>query len=371
MNIPSIVQKALQSIKTGEYLARRSWLIVKYDGKDISEDISKYFLSTSYTDNLGGKVDDITITLEDRAELWTNEWFPDQGAKFDLTIATYNWTNLQEGYKEFHLGVFEMDQLEGSNSPSKVQIKCVSATISEYSTLRGVKRDHKWEDISLWKVANDIAYQNKLGLFWDCSDNPNIKATEQKKESDLNFLKKLCKDNGCSLKIANDKIIIFDEQRYEAKEPTITIHHPPRIPDNEQDNLLHYDQTTGYNFTFKSRDIYKTCHVQYQNTKDKQTIEAIFTDPNRSKGPTLEINQQVDSVAEAQILAKKKLREKNKEEIVFSYHCPGNFNLVAGITVNITGFGKLDGKYIITKSTHDISDTYRTSVNMRRCLNGY
>ena len=45
--------------------------------------------------------------------------------------------------------------------------------------------------------------------------------------------------------------------------------------------------------------------------------------------------------------------------------------MLAATTVNVLGFGKFDGKYIITSAKHQISGGYPTSGEMRRCLNGY
>ena len=77
------------------------------------------------------------------------------------------------------------------------------------------------------------------------------------------------------------------------------------------------------------------------------------------------------TVSEAEKLAKKRLREKNKDEWTMSVDMPGDFRMLAATTVNVLGFGKFDGKYIITSAKHQISGGYTTSVEMRRCLNGY
>lgn len=68
---------------------------------------------------------------------------------------------------------------------------------------------------------------------------------------------------------------------------------------------------------------------------------------------------------------KEKLREKNREEVTMSIDSMGNFNLLASETVNIFGFGRFDGKYIIVTARHDIGNGYTTSIDLRRCLDGY
>ena len=86
----------------------------------------------------------------------------------------------------------------------------------------------------------------------------------------------------------------------------------------------------------------------------------------------LQVNEKVETLEEAERLAKKKLREKNKEEFTVSMTLPGNFALVASNTIDLSGLHVYDGKYLITKSTHEINGSgYTTKIELRRCLDEY
>ena len=364
-------------------MAARAYLtlVYKHKGKDtdLSDDIAPYFLSLSYTDNLSNSADDVTLTLEDRAALWSHEWMPDRGAQLDVTIQTLNWDTLIDGLKTLPLGAFEIDEIELSSLPSVVQIKGLS--IIGTAQLRGVEHNRAWENVTLQKVCQDIADANGLQLFYDCDDEIKLERTEQNYQSDLEFLQKLCTDNGLALKVAADKLIVFDEYKYESADPVIIIRHPrmAAVPTQqetagqEQAQPVIINKLESYRFKIKTRDVYKACHLKYQKGKKDAVIEATFTAPNKkdSDGLTLEISDQADSIPEAERIAKKKLRDKNKEEITGSMTMRGNLNLVAGIVVQIEGFGQFDGKFIIVKATHDLSNGYTTSIDIRRCLNGY
>ena len=63
-------------------LARRVRVIIEYDGKDITEELSKTLLSVSYMDNID-KADNLEITLEDRNGNWAGDWFPKLAVKKD------------------------------------------------------------------------------------------------------------------------------------------------------------------------------------------------------------------------------------------------------------------------------------------------
>ena len=54
-----------------------------------------------------------------------------------------------------------------------------------------------------------------------------------------------------------------------------------------------------------------------------------------------------------------------------SFSFPGNPLIMASVTVKLEGFGVFDGNYLITKATHTLGANYSTSIDVRRCLNGY
>ena len=131
----------------------------------------------------------------------------------------------------------------------------------------------------------------------------------------------------------------------------------------------------SYSFRSKTRDIYKACHVKYENAKKGQTIEYTFEDASKEDGQILEVHKEVADVAEAEKLAKGELREKNKDEVTGRIALTGavsNSMLMAGLTVQVEDFHKFDGKYLITSTSHSVSSSgYSCNIDMRRCLNGY
>lgn len=347
--------------------ARRINAIIKYNNKDISTDINPYIKSISYRDVMSGQADDLQLTLEDRQGLWQSAWFPDKGATLDVSLVTSGWKSAEALLQTLKLGTFELDEIGSSGYPSEVQLKAVSVPFN--NTLRGEEHTRSWEKAELKTIANDIASASKLDLFFDTDYNPTIERAEQTEQSDLSFLLGLCGDYGLALKISSGQLIIFDELKYETAEPLLTIVKPGTIY-IPADNMIYLPAVTAYNLTTKLRDIYAACRVSYQQGKNKAIIEATFTVPGKT-GKTLQVKEQVENVADAERLAKKRLREKNRDEVTGSINLPGSFYLVAGITINLLGFGSYDGKYIITEAQHDAGNGYTTSINIRRCLNGY
>lgn len=374
------------NLAPGSQMSRRAWATVTYtpkgetEGTDISEDLMQYLLSIEYTDNIADAVDDLTLTLEDKTGLWQSSWFPDPGAKLTVTLNTYNNKNLSEGLQQLELGTFEIDQIEVSAMPSTVQIKAVATSLD--STLRGAKNNRSWDDTTVQTVANDLAAVNSLQVEWYCEENPALGHIEQSDESDLAFLRKLCKDNGFNLKVTDKSLVIYDEQQLESGEALVLFKHPTlpaSLPiyavnlASKEGNTTQatVDSFISYKFTAKTRDVYKACHVAYKKGQDKQVIESTFTAPDKTSGKTLEVSEQCDTQAEADRLAKKKLREQNKDEVACSFSLQGDFMYWAGEVIEIRGYGHFDGRYIITKAVHHMGSGYTVDLDLRRCLDGY
>lgn len=368
------------SVPKNGNLGRRVWLEIKYTSAetnktaDISEDVSRYFISLSYSESMSGEADDLTITLEDSDGLWLEHWIPDEdeeGGVFEVTVHTLNQTNLQEGEVTHYLGKFAMDEIELEGMPSVVKIK--TASITGDSSLRSERKNNTWEDVTIKKIAEDIAAKNNLTLFWSCDENPEIDHIEQASQSDTEFLLKLCKSYGLNLKVTPEKLIIFDEAKYEEQESQITIYRPGTQITEAGNNVI-ISELLSYNFRRKTRDTYSKCEVKNQNGRKKEVVQGEFSDPNvaEGKGRTLYINHQVKDKTEADRLSKKKLREANKEKTTGRISTVGNFNLSAGVNLDMRNFGKLSGKYIIDKISHSISSNdCKTDVEIRKCLNGY
>lgn len=345
--------------------ARKTSALILYNGKNISSSLVPYLKSLTVTDNIGGMADDLQITLEDRKALWQGSWLPEMGATLDVSIICENWPELPGTI--YRLGLFEIDEITSSGPPSEVQIKAVS--VPDDNKLRGVERTRSWEKAELKRIANDIAAGAALTLAYEPDYNPIIDRAEQSEESDLNFLYKILQDHGLALKIFDKQLVIFDEADYEAAEPTSIIYKPRQAGDTG--TAFEIKAVKSYSLKSKLRDIYKACHVKYQDGKSKQKIEATFTDPQKASGKTLEVNEQAKTQGEAERLAKKRLRAKNCQEVTGSFSLLGNPLLLAANTIALNGFGAYDATYIITRATHSIGSGFTTDIEIRRCLNGY
>ena len=102
-------------------------------------------------------------------------------------------------------------------------------------------------------------------------------------------------------------------------------------------------------------------------------MEYVYAPSDRPKtGKTLIVNDRVSTLAEAQKLAMKKLRQQNKDEMKVTVTLPGSTILVGGVTVKLSGWGVFDGKYFTEQANHDVGGSgYTTKLDLRRVLEGY
>lgn len=332
--------------------ARSTRIKVIYEGKDISEVLNPYVKSFQYSESMEDEADSSSITLIDRDELWISDWFPIKGSSLTITIIKTD-DGIEE---ELNLGKFEIDEIENRLKPSEAKIKLVS--IPNSSEIRNVEKSRSWEKVQLSKIASDIANESKLELFYDTSEDPIIERAEQDEISDISFLKRQCRDAGLALKVTDSQLIIFDSEKYEGREPILTLEkNSGKIKDFRLSTTIH--------------EIYKSCRVKYEHGKKNEKIDYTFTDSEKASGMSLQINKKVENQVEAEKLAKKKLREKNQEETKASFTLVGDFRYLSGNTIEIAGFYVYDGKYIISKTTHELSSGYTTKVELKKCLKGY
>ncbi len=344
--------------------ARRTVVRLIFDGVDISADINRYLQSLTYTDNEQDKTDDISLSIDDREGVWLGSWLNTpgaaKGAELSAVIIQKNWESDGKD-RVLDCGTFQIDTVSGSGPPTKVTIK--GGSIPATSTARTQKKTKAWEKIKLSGIANEIAGKNGLQCMFESSFDPFYTRKEQVQESDITFLQRLCHAAGISLKVTAKMIVLFDASDYEKKAAVRKIK-------RGASDVLRYSFSTSFQDAS-----YSSCRVKYTDPSSGTTYDATYNAPDAAtngSGQVLEVNEKVSSNAEALTLAEKRLREKNCQQFTATFNLVGDALLVAGVTVEVEGYGAFDGKYIVETATHSVSGSgYTTNVKLRRVLEGY
>ncbi len=327
--------------------ARNTHIHIVYEGKDISRDIAPYLLTFSFTDNEGGKADDLSLTLEDANLAWLLDWTPSKSDTITASIIKSEGDRLST----LPCGTFSVDQIDYSSPPSVLTLKAVSASVSKKA--RREKHTRSWENVTLEGVLSDLAAENGLSLFVDSAGHGVIERVEQVEQSDLEFMKALCEDYGQSVKIQEGRVIVYDLEEYEEKGSVATL-------TREDKRLL------SWKFSTKTAKTYKGARVKYHDpVKDEDYEGEDEDDYQEGSEEWLEIHERVESQGEAQRVAHKRLHEANRREVTGSVSLVGDVRFLAGVNVELEDFGTFSGKYSITKATHKVDTSgYTTTLEL-------
>lgn len=334
-------------------LGRRTRVEVIWMSVPITDDIAPHLLGLTYTDNLSGAADDLSLELEDRDGLWSGNWRPTFGDSCRVSWEAEGWLT---GVDKLDTGVFAHDKIALSGPPGKATIQAVSAPLS--TGLRRRKRTRGWSGMNLFDIAGDIAMRADMRLSFEGPDGAAYKRKEQKNKSDLEFLEDLCKEAGYGLKVTDGQIAIFEEY---TREKTRSV--------GELDLLGGH--VKSWNFDGDDSQRYGACRVTFFSPEKGKKVFGEFKDPVNTDGQTLEVTHAVEDKADAERLAKALLRNANRFATSGRITTLGDPGLVAGVVFDLVNARSFDGRFIVTKAEHHPIGGYTTTLTVRRCLEGY
>lgn len=322
---------------------------LEYEGKDITQEITKYLISVQYTDNEANESDEISFTVEDKHGMWKGDWLPQKGDKVSLSIGYDN--------ELLDCGKFTIDEIEMSGPPDIVTMRGLAAGIN--SPLR-TKNSKAFEGQTLRQIAKAVAdkYGYKI-VATDGSgsilDNVRIERVTQNRETDLAFLKRVGEEYGVVFSVRDTDLIFTSIYDMEKGQPVIEL---------DRTDLMRYSVKD------KATKVYKNARVRHKNVAKNENV-TVFWEEKKNDGAssedTLEIHSRVENMQQAEAKAKAQLHDANRKGQEATFTVPGTPTLVAGNNFTLTGMGALTGKYHIKKSTHNISSGgYTTDVEAVR-----
>ena len=329
--------------------ARQSSVVVKYNGKDITKTITDYIEGFQYVDNASGTADTVTLKLNNRSGKWSGSWIPIQGDYVETIIKLTNWKKEGDNRK-FNCGYFLIDDLSFAGPPSTASIGGITTPIN--TDFNVTKKSKTWKKTSVKKILEKIAKNAGVGLFFSGQDY-QIDELEQSNQEDVTFAFNLCNSYNLAMKLYNKKIVVFDQVEYEKKKATLSI-------DREQ--------TESWSATKSMTRAYDGVSISYTDSKKNKTLTYKFM---LKKGKRImKLNETAESLQDAEVKAKAKLLEHNRQCQTISVKVKGDTKYISSKCVNMTGFGKLDGKYYIDSVTHEknAGSGYYCSIQAHLCI---
>jgi len=143
---------------------------------------------------------------------------PDLGFLLRGEIIRNNWNNDGRNLK-LDCGQFQLDEVVSGGPPKEATIKGTSLPYG--IGVRADKKTREFNSIHLRDLASRIASECGMGIMFEMSINPLYEELEQKDESNIVFLARLCKEVGITVKVTNNIIVLIDIEAY-ARKPHIT-----------------------------------------------------------------------------------------------------------------------------------------------------
>ncbi len=312
--------------------ARQSSVMVAYNGKDITKTITDYVEGFQYVDHASGTADTVSLKLNDRSGKWSDGWIPVEGDYVEATIVLTNWTGPGDNRK-YRCGYFLVDDLSFSGPPSVASIGGIATPIQ--SDFNVTEKSKTWKKTSVKGILTQITGEAGIGLHFSGQDYP-IDELEQSGKTDQAFAYELCSSYNLAMKLYNKKMVVFDQTDYEDQKAGLTI---------DKTQCASWDIKKGMTVA------YDGVSISYTDPKSSKTLSYKFLLKDGSR--IMKVNETAENLQDAEIKAKAKLLAHNRQCQTMNVKLRGDARYVASRCVNLSGFGKLDGKYYIDSVTHE------------------
>ena len=319
--------------------ARSLKMDVSYNKVSFSERVGADIESMTYTDIAADNSDSIDITINAQDDKWINGWMPEQGATLIPDILGRDWEKDGDSRK-IRCGSFVLDNVEYADAPTTMQIGGVSKpSDSDFSEL---ERETVWKNTSIKRIGKTIANRYGLGFSYDAEDYDI--ACDEQDGTDSSYYNQLCKYYGLVLKVFASKLWVYDREAYKEKRAVKTFHRTDIEPGSFQ-----YSTTLSGTFTGG--------HFSYSDPDTDADIECSVGGGKHTKN----VSRRATSVKDAAIQLCAEINNANHSTTTIRFATDGEWAVSASNCIEITGYGKLDGKYFVDKVTHQVSKSGFTS----------
>lgn len=358
-------------------------LYVLYKNKNMSQSLKPYVQGFSFSKTIAGSGDSFSFTLADPQNKWMSSWKPKVAAELYASAKHWGFDGTSV-VRKVVFGHFEINSINVKAPPQTVTLTTTSIPKGKGAK---TKRTETYKNCNMRSLVTIIAKRLGLKMIYKANSTPSQDEVRQSKENDLTFLKRICGENGFSIKVSTKYITILDDMDLEAQKAKFTIK-------KTNQRLKSYDFTETLTNLYSACKIYYTEEKEYEVEVDKITVNKrtkkvtktkvkkkfkkkifhtqTFKPKNPPVGDVLMFEEEYKNNAIAKRKAQNKLREANKGMQTGTLTFFGLLNVNEGDTVTLSGFGGFNGKYIIvTYSGSFTTSGTESTLELRKCLVGY
>lgn len=371
---------------------------IEWQFKDKVRDIDTRCIQFTLTYKEHGEASEIRLTLDNSDKFFTKNTVFNAG----MTIKLYLHYALQP--KKL-MGEFIIDEISDTDVPSSIEVCAISANCITASLK--TKTTKGYENQSLKSIVADVGKRNNLKVDFQGKDIL-FKRKDQKECHDLKFLTDLAELYGFRVRIVEGVLHFVDRD---------TLHHDPaekslkglistrsftykahkgaiasqvryydpeknklmeaRIYKTITDNLRNSMQSGKIKKEEITPEIVNQIHIAEAKARtgdltslNNLTQELLDKFGDRLSLPAstqIKVTQKIDSLQEADTIAKAQLNQANDHQYECSFDAQGDPDFIPPFNINVEDEGQWDGKWHITEAEH----TYSKSSGYRMTLKGY
>ena len=315
----------------------RSKIIIEYNGVEATDTIAQDCNSFAWKDNASGTADTLTLGLSNLSQRWMNGFYPSERDTFRAWIQMQEWAaDAKQG--RLYCGCFMVDSLKYTGFPERLELSGISTPINTDFNVK--QKNRVWSTTTLYTILADLTEDAGIELIFD-ADDVSIDSANQAGKTDLAYACGICGEYGLSVKPYNKKLVVYDQSRYERAEAK---HEITREQMGGSGTYTIINQVTS---------LYDSVKIQYTDGKAGSTLTYEYTIPGRPGNRQMFLTTKAESYADAEKKAKAALRENVRSSRKITLNkMMGSAKYLAADCFNLSGFGKLDGKYFIDSVTH-------------------
>lgn len=309
-------------------------LAVRSNGVDITDKIKPYFEYLTITDKKGLESDSFTLALTDKDNQLGE---PESFVLLEFIV------------NDINKGTFEVNDM-GGDIKNIGQIEISGTSLKVKGSIK-VPRSRSLEPLTISELVEQIANEHGyIPVVGNSVANIKLSHINQVKESDLNLLTRIAKDNNSTFKIADERLVFMNTDEGKNANgvdlPVMVISDPRN--------------TTG-RWTSKKRDKVGGVKVGwFDDDSNKMKFESV------GEAPFKEVKQQGKNSEEAKQMANSEYNKLDKMERGLELNLPLDVKNVAGCKALISNHGFINGEWLVESFVHNISlDSYdNTSVSL-------
>ncbi|PZU89123.1 MAG: late control protein D [Chelatococcus sp.] len=304
-----------------------------YNGVPLWDAISSDVIDLTFTDNIEGEADEIQLKVHNASGKWFSAWTPEHGDEIEGAFGYV-------GSIMVPLGTFFVDKpsAAGGRGGDTFSTSGQSAPVSK--ALR-TQKTRAFENQTLADAVRKVAGEHGLEVV-GTPPALHFERITQRRETDLAFLKRLAEDYGCFFKVAGKKLVFMARSEVWGRNAIRTIVKGSR-------------EIVSYTLNYEAAKTASKAKASYYLGNEKKKIEVEVEDSEVKTGDTLRIDDRAENEGQARELAKSRLQKANLKQWTGNFTLVGDPLLLAGQNVLLSGYGRWDRKYSITRARHQLS----------------